>query len=161
MSTTGKNSCPVPKGKLVIIGGKEDKGNGDGNGKGNQDNTKPLEVLESFVHEISKEDILLEVITTATSTGDESFNEYRQSFEQLGIHRIGHMHHNTRGEVQGDELLQRVNTADAFFFSGGDQLKLTALYGGTPFLTRLKEDTLQTILSLAEPVQALWPCRHP
>ena len=34
---------------------------------------------------------------------------------------------------------QRVKDADGFFFTGGDQLLLTTLYGGTPFLTALKE----------------------
>jgi cyanophycinase len=42
-----------------------------------------------------------------------------------------------------DELTERVNAADAFFISGGDQLLLTSLYGGTAFLTRQKERYIQ------------------
>jgi cyanophycinase len=37
-----------------------------------------------------------------------------------------------------DNLTKRVEEADAFFFTGGDQLKLTSTYGGTIFLTELK-----------------------
>ncbi len=38
-----------------------------------------------------------------------------------------------------DNLEQRVNAADAFFFSGGDQLLLSSVYGGSIFLKHLKE----------------------
>jgi cyanophycinase len=45
-----------------------------------------------------------------------------------------------RREVLEDTSLEtQVEDADAFFFSGGDQLLLVSLYGGTSFLTRLKE----------------------
>jgi len=52
---------------------------------------------------------------------------------------MGHIHHNNRKEALDDDLEERINNADAFFFTGGDQLLLTSFYGGTPFLTMLKE----------------------
>jgi cyanophycinase len=41
--------------------------------------------------------------------------------------------------MKDERLLGRTNKADAFFFTGGNQLLLTSLYGGSDFLTRLKE----------------------
>lgn len=40
--------------------------------------------------------------------------------------------------LQDANLMQRTKNADAFYFAGGDQLKYTSLYGGTPFMTELK-----------------------
>lgn len=127
------NPSPVPKGILVIIGGKEDKGQDFPEQDG------PPEILERFVQLIEKENPVIEVISTASSEGDESFEDYRKVFEKLKVTQVGHIHHKVRKDVIKDELEDRVQKADAFFFTGGDQLVLTSLYGGTNFLTHLKE----------------------
>ena len=68
------------------------------------------------------------------------FKTYKEVFAKLNITNIGHIHHAVREEVVKDKgLADRVDSDDAFFFTGGDQLLLTSLYGGTDFLTRLKE----------------------
>ena len=137
MKKEGIQECPVPAGILVVIGGKEDKGDlkedlmTDGNGT--------MEILKTFTGLIKHNDPVLEVITTASSEGEESFKDYQRVFKKLGIHQINHIHHTTRKEVLEDDILERVNAAHGFFFGGGDQLLLTSLYGGTSFLTRLKE----------------------
>lgn len=82
---------------------------------------------------------MVEVITTASGDGADTFKRYKNVFSKLGISQVGHIHHVERKEVLDDNLEERVNNADAFFFSGGDQLKLTALYGGTPFIIHMKE----------------------
>jgi cyanophycinase len=81
----------------------------------------------------------VEVITTASGDGADTFGRYKNVFEKLGFEQVGHIHHLERKEVLDDQLEERVKNADAFFFTGGDQLKLTALYGGTQFLTQIKE----------------------
>ena len=131
------NSCPVPAGTLVIIGGKENKGE-QPEKEVDEDAYSPLEILKSFVGFMHKKNPRLEVITTASSEGEESFKEYERLFQDLGLSDIGHIHHDSRTGVLDDSLLTRINAADGFFFSGGDQLKLTGLYGGTKFLTALK-----------------------
>lgn len=134
-----ENHCPVPTGTLVIIGGKENKGEeGPGNKQKPGDFIK-LQVLEAFKACVHKKDPVVEVVTTASSEGPASFQDYKKVFEKIGITSVGHLHHNNRKEVLDDPLEDRINNADAFFFSGGDQLKLTSFYGGTYFLTRLKE----------------------
>ena len=96
-------------------------------------------VLKFFVSLMArKESPLVEVITTSSGDPETTFNDYKEVFGELGIRRVHQIHHNNRGEVLDDNLAKRVEEADAFFFTGGDQLKLTSIYGGTSFLTDLK-----------------------
>ena len=132
--TNPSNPSPVPQGILVIIGGHEDKG--EDFVKGDE---KPPKILQAFLKLIEKDDPVIEVVSTASSEGDESFEDYRKVFEKLNVNGVNHIHHNSRKEVIKDELEDRIDNADAFFFTGGDQLKLTSIYGGTNFLTHLKE----------------------
>lgn len=144
-----ENHCPVPTGILVIIGGKENKGQNAPENKEKPSDFVKLQVLESLKDCIHKKDPLVEVVTTASAEGAGSFQDYKRVFEKIGITNLGHIHHNTRKEVMDDQLQDRTNAADAFFFSGGDQLKLTSMYGGTEFLTRLKERYITDRLVIA------------
>jgi cyanophycinase len=138
MSKAFENSCPVPAGILLIIGGAESKGKVPENHEA-PEGYQPLEVLKRFTELLSRKDACVEVITSASAESGESIKQYKKAFKKLGVENIQHIHHTTRKEVLEDDLEQRVNEADGFFFSGGDQLLLTSLYGGTPFLTMLKE----------------------
>ena len=107
--------------------------------KANGDDHQEQEVLRAFVNLMArKESPLIEVITTSSGEPEASFQEYKKVFGELGVRRVHHIHHNNRGDVLDDNLDKRVEEADAFFFTGGDQLKLTSIYGGTAFLTDLK-----------------------
>lgn len=134
-----ENHSPTPSGVLLVIGGKENKGEDEPQNKKKPSDFIKLEVLEKFRELTHKRGPLVEVITTASSEPTESFEDYEKVFEKIGITNVGHIHHNSRKEVLDDPLIERIKNADAFFFSGGDQLKLTGIYGGTEFLTQLKE----------------------
>jgi cyanophycinase len=138
VNTKKSRECPTPSGILVLIGGKENKGE-QPDQEGQSENVVPLEILKKFVSYIRKKSPVIEVITTAAEEGEESFKEYRRLFKELDVTEVRHIHHNSREEVLNDDLTERIDQANAFFFSGGDQLKLTAIYGGTHFLTELKK----------------------
>lgn len=143
MSKRNGNSCPVPRGILMVIGGAEEKLLGKDeeskDEKMQEDEHEEQEVLKAFVGLMSrKESPLVEVVTTSSGEPEGSFNDYKKTLGKLGIRRVHQIHHNNRGEVLDDNLTKRVEEADAFFFTGGDQLKLTSIYGGTSFLTDLK-----------------------
>lgn len=129
----------IPTGVLLIIGGKENKGEDEVKGRETPSDFKRLEILQKFVELTKKNDPVIEVITSASGEWEASFNDYKDAFGSLGINNIGHIHHNERHEVLQDDLGERITKADAIFLAGGDQLKYTALYGGTPFLVQLKE----------------------
>jgi len=142
------NSCPVPNGTLIIIGGHENK-DGKAEKKVQEGDSKPREILEKFMSLAGGENCVIEVVTTASSDGDDSFNDYLKAFTELGVNQIGHIHHDQRSEALNEEIIERVNKADGIFFSGGDQLKLTSIYGGTKFLYQIKQRYIHQKLILA------------
>jgi cyanophycinase len=132
--------CPVPIGRLLIIGGAENKGEEEAKKKQTPSDFERLQVLSTFIKLTEKEDPIVEVVTSASSEGAESFEDYKKAFEELKITKVGHIHHNDRKELLEDETLnERLEHLDAIFFAGGDQLKYTSIYGGTRFLTELKK----------------------
>lgn len=137
MQKTSQNSCPVPAGILLVIGGAESKGEEPENHQAPK-GYYPLEILQCFKDLLPHKDSIVEVITSASEEGSESMRQYTRCFKKLGIETVNHIHHKSRKEVLADDLEQRIKDADGFFFAGGDQLLLTSLYGGTPFLTQLK-----------------------
>ena len=134
-----ENHSPVPKGTLVVIGGAENKGEAEPENKKKPSDFVKLQVLEAFKEATHKREPIVEVVTTASGNGSETLEDYKRAFEKIGISNLGHIHHNSREEVLDYECIERIKAADAFFFSGGDQLKLTGYYGGTEFLKLLKE----------------------
>jgi cyanophycinase len=140
--------CPTPLGTLLIIGGKENKGQ-EHDGKVSDENFIPEEILKNFIEIIHKENPVVEIITSASTGGEEAYKQYQELFNKLGVQQVNHMHHNSRSEALKQPLAERINAADAFFIAGGDQLKLTATYGGTPFLTELKNRYIYSSVIIA------------
>lgn len=131
------NSCPVPNGILLIVGGHEDKGLEDEQ-KDRKSGSHPLEILKEFIRLTGKDHPVIEIITSAGSGGRDTFREYKRAFKEIGVNNIGHIHHDKRSEALSANLEDRLRKADGVYFSGGDQLKLTSVYGGTSILLTLK-----------------------
>ena len=99
-----------------------------------------MKVLECFIKLMEADAPVIEVVTTAGSKQPlESFKEYKSAFMELGTGKVNHIHHATREDVQFDSLEVRLRTAHGIFIAGGDQLKLTSIYGGTAMVLCLKE----------------------
>lgn len=133
-----KQDAPVPAGTLMIIGGKENKGEDNAPDRKNPSGFVEQGILQAFADLPKKEHAVTYVVTSGSSEGKESFDTYKRVFNELGQDTIHHIHHDTREAVLADDCTEIVGGADAIFFAGGDQLLLTSLYGGTPFLTALK-----------------------
>lgn len=131
------DQCPAPKGILVIIGGAEKK---QTNSSKADKGTHKIEVLTEFVMLINKENPVIEVITTAGNEDvEETYASYKQTFEKITNCEVKHLYHQNRESIAQDDLLQRIKNADGFFFAGGDQLKLTSIYGGTTMMHEIKQ----------------------
>jgi cyanophycinase len=138
MKSNTNTNCPVPTGKLLIIGGAENKGENNAKEPADAIGVK-MDVLKCFIDLIGDKPII-EVITSAgTDDPKGSFEQYKKAFKQLGASYVGHIHHDTREDIKLNSIKDRLNTANAIFFSGGDQLKLTSVYGGTDILLLLKQ----------------------
>lgn len=126
-----------PKGKLIVIGGAVDKGsftekNFDKQVEKNL-NFFETGILKRLILESKhKEDSRVEIITTASKIPREVGPEYAKAFEYLGAKNVSVMHIEKREEAVNPELEERIRVADVVMFTGGDQLRLTTILGGTP-----------------------------
>ena len=125
------------KGKLIAIGGAEDKGTDLEKGEIHRSNLNFFElgILRRIVEE-SKDGPLsrIEVITTASMIPYEVGDNYMNAFGKIGCTNIGVMHIRNRADAMNTEYLERISHCDAVMFSGGNQLRLSSTFGGTRFL---------------------------
>lgn len=130
-----------PKGKLISIGGAEDKGSDLEQGIIHRNNLNFFElgILKRFVKEVGQLDARIEVVTTASSIPTEVGENYLHALTKIGCTNIGILDVRERKQAMEDSTLQRLKDCDAIMFSGGNQLRLTAIFGGTDFLTLLKK----------------------
>ena len=126
----------VPKGKLIAIGGAEDKGTDLETGEIHRNNLNFFElgILRRIVEETGGIHQRIEVITTASTIPFEVGNNYLDAFGKIGCTNVGLLHIRTREDVARPDYLERIRTFDGVMFSGGNQMRLSSIFGGTPFL---------------------------
>jgi cyanophycinase len=114
------------RGWIIPIGGAENKEN-------------DRRILERFVHCSGGRDADIVVIPTASRL-HETGARYQRLFEDLGAAHVAVMDFDTRRDCQEPSRLERLEQATGIFFTGGNQLRLTTLLGGTPVakLVRLR-----------------------
>ena len=96
-------------------------------------------ILKRIITESAKQTgSTVEVITTASQIPDLVGIEYLDAFGQLNIAHTGILDIRKREDVSKPEYLERIRKADVVMFSGGDQLRLSSIFGGTEFLQILK-----------------------
>lgn len=141
----------TPKGKLISIGGAEDKGTESEGHYTQQGNLHFFElgILKRVVQEMGGVNAHIEVITTASSIPKEVGENYESAFGKIGCLNAHVMSIRNRDEARNPEFVERVKKADGIMFSGGDQLRLTTIFGGTEFLEILQERYLNDKLVIA------------
>jgi cyanophycinase len=126
------------QGKLIIIGGAVDKGsftemNIDKNADKNL-NFFEEGILKRIIDESKNKELSrIEVITTASKIPREIGPEYVKAFSYLGAQNVDVLYIEKREQGSNPEVLERLRAADVVMFTGGDQLRLTSILGGTPF----------------------------
>ena len=112
----------VPEGQergwIVPIGGAENKEN-------------DRHILERFVR-VSGGDVANIVVIPTASRMHETGARYEQLFADMGAAHVATMDFGTRRDCQEPGRLRRLEEATGIFFTGGNQLRLTTLLGGTP-----------------------------
>ncbi|MDQ4140840.1 MAG: Type 1 glutamine amidotransferase-like domain-containing protein [Bacteroidota bacterium] len=134
------SECPNPKGILVAIGGNENKGKApeEGSNQENNENFVELGILTCFKNELKGDNPLIVVIPTASSVPEESAQDYIKAFGALGLTNVKVIDIRCREDANNPEYLDLIEQAKGVMFTGGDQLRITAIFGGTDFLTILK-----------------------
>ena len=113
-------------GNLIIIGGAEDK-EGD------------KEILKRVAKYIDSEKEKLVIATIATEYPEKSYKKYKKVFEGLGIINIDNLDISRREDAFKLENVEIINNANLLFFTGGDQLRITSMIGGTLVYDAIKE----------------------
>jgi cyanophycinase len=126
------------KGKLIIIGGAVDKGSFTEKNL-DKDAAKNLNffetgILKRIINESkNKENSRIEIITTASKIPKEIGPEYVKAFAYLNANNVDVLNIERREQAMDAEIVERLRVADVVMFTGGDQLRLTSILGGTPF----------------------------
>ena len=106
------------RGWIIPIGGAENKEN-------------DRHILERFVDVSGGDEEDIVVIPTASRL-HETGHRYERLFRDIGAARVTVMDFDTRRDCQEPGRLERLQQATGIFFTGGNQLRLTTLLGGTP-----------------------------
>jgi cyanophycinase len=133
----------IPKGKLIIIGGAVDMGTNLGSGEGiiKPNYLKFFEqgILKRIVTESAKQhESVVEIITTASQIPELVGEEYIEAFKHFNVKNVGVLDIRSREDAKSQIYIDRIRKADVVMFSGGDQLRLSSIFGGTEFLQILK-----------------------
>ncbi len=133
------HSMEIPKGKLIAIGGNEDKGTEHEPNHAQLNNLHffEMQILSRIIHEAGGKNAHIEVITSASSIPEEVGENYMDAFNKLGCTNVHQMHIHDRAEAQQPENIERIRKANGVLFTGGNQLRLSAIFGGTDFLNLL------------------------
>lgn len=107
------------EGNLIIIGGAEDK-------RGSKT------ILREVCNRIDKEKDTLVVATVASELPEELGDEYKQIFQALNVKNIEILNIKNREDAYDINNVKVIQGASLVFFTGGDQLRITSLIGGTP-----------------------------
>lgn len=105
-------------GNLLIIGGNEDK-QGD------------CIILRKFIAMAGGRDARIAVITTATEYPREVGDEYRSLFTEFGAACVNILYITNRESANDQHQIAEIDNCSGIFFTGGDQLRLTSILGGS------------------------------
>lgn len=133
----------TPKGKLLIIGGHEDKGS-EIAGENLTIHKKKIaksrfEILGTLISKIPRAHHIIEIIASASSIPQEMEELYINSYKQAGFTHVGIIKVESQEDASNPESIKRVQGAHAVFFTGGDQSKLIALLAETALLNAIKD----------------------
>jgi cyanophycinase len=123
-------------GHLVIIGGAEDKYN-------------ERRLLRKFAELAGGQEARVLIIPVASDYPEFAADVYKQTFRKLGLHHVNVLRATSRQEVIDADAEQLLGDVTGVFISGGDQMRLASLLGGTEFARLLEDRVRHTPLVLA------------
>lgn len=124
----------TPKGKLIIIGGAINTGSFTETQFGLPQNMNFFErgILKRITTEsVRGNESRFEIMTTASLIPEKVGEEYIKAFAQLEVYNVGVLNIGSREEANNPAYAERIRLADVIIFTGGDQLRLSSIFGGT------------------------------
>lgn len=122
----------------MIIGGAEDK-------------YTERRILKKFVKLAGAENAKILIIPVASDFPEFAADIYTQTFRKLNIHNgnVRVLRATSRQEILDADANALLDGVTGVFISGGDQMRLASVLGGTPFAVRLGELVQTTPIVLA------------
>jgi cyanophycinase len=114
------------RGILMAIGGAEER-------------TPESPILKEFVRLAGGKRASIVVMTVATDSPEEVGAEYIEVFEKIGVKSVQAVDVSSRADAIAEENIKAVREASGLFFTGGDQLHITSLIGGTELQKAIHE----------------------
>jgi cyanophycinase len=105
------------RGYVVAVGGAEDK-------------IGPAEILRRFVEVSGGKRARIAVIPTASRLSDTG-RRYEKLFKSIGVEEVRAIPFAERADASREEWLKMLDTASGVFFTGGSQLRISTILGGT------------------------------
>jgi len=113
------------RGFVIPIGGAEERVN------------DPI-ILQRFVELCGGENAYIVIIPTASQLDDTGTN-YETVFHELGVKKAVSLPINDREQANSDDYLAELKNATGIFITGGNQLRLSTILGGTPVAQSIRK----------------------
>ena len=115
--TKGRTRSGVRRGFIVPIGGAEAK-------------VRDRAILTRFVDLCGGEDARIAVIPTASQL-EETGSRYEALFDDIGVAYVRDFPFRSRADCESEEWLDDLSKSTGVFLTGGNQLRLSTMLGGT------------------------------
>lgn len=110
---------------LIIIGGKEDR-------------SADKVILGEVTRRVGSGKLVVSTVAMPNPATD-LFQQYERAFRSLGVKHVYSLEIANREEARSESKLRILDNANAVFFTGGDQVKITSQIGDTPVFNRVQE----------------------
>jgi cyanophycinase len=115
----------LQRGYVIPIGGAEEK-------------IENPEILQKFVDLCGGSDAIISIIPTASQLADTG-DRYRAIFSDLGVASAHSLPIDEREDTQNAGYLDVLEASTGIFVTGGNQLRLSTILGGTPIATAIRQ----------------------
>jgi cyanophycinase len=134
------------RGWIIPIGGAEDKENSP-------------QILQRFVELAGGPRADIAIIPTASSVSSTG-SRYERIFSEMGARRVVSLDFDTRRDAEEPGRLERLREASGVFFTGGNQLRLSTLLGGTSVAKTVRQMNAAGIPVAGTSAGAAFLCEH-
>ncbi|MBL8942312.1 MAG: cyanophycinase [Myxococcales bacterium] len=112
------------RGYIVPVGGAEDKEQG-------------AVILRHFVEVSGGKEARIAIIPTASKQRDTG-SRYETLFDEFGADEAFALPYDERSDTEREDWLERLSTATGIFLTGGNQLRISTILGGTPVAKKIR-----------------------
>lgn len=134
------------RGWIIPIGGAEEKENSP-------------QILRRFIKLAGGDRADIAIIPTA-SVARGTGPRYEHLFSELGARRVASLDFDTRRDAEESGRLERLQQATGIFFTGGNQLRLSTLVGGTSVAKAVRQMNARGVPVAGTSAGAAFICEH-